>query len=212
MRPGNDGRGANSTASADMRWKKILRRLPEPILREGRWVSLALNPSYKDLLRRLPRRDDLLRGLAGEFGHVVELEGEGANAGGGRTYLDDEVADLGLRHQRAHRVPAGPAFAGVEAENLPAPAGQDRVDLRGRVSRAHDLHLMDRLQQHRIALRQRLDDADAAGGAERHVGGVDGVIGAIDQRHRDVDHGKTERAFLERVDHTFLDRGDVVAR
>ena len=38
------------------------------------------------------------------------------------------------------------------------------------------------------------------------------VIGAVDQRHRDVDHRKAERAVLERVDHALLDRRDVVAR
>ena len=44
--------------------------------------------------------------------------------------------------------------------------------------------MMDRLEQHRLALRQAFDDADARRGLERHVGGIDGVIGAVDQRDR----------------------------
>jgi len=38
--------------------------------------------------------------------------------------------------------------------------------------RTDDLHGMIRLEQHRAALRQRLDDADAARDAECHVGRV----------------------------------------
>ena len=158
------------------------------------------------------RGDDLVGRLAGQFRHVVELVGEAADPGGGRSHLDDEVADLRFRHHGAHHVPAFPALAGVEAEDLAAASRQDGVDLGGGVRRADDLDGVDRLQQHRLALRQRLGDADAAGDAERHVGGIDAVIGAVDQRHRDVDDGKSQRAVLERVDHAFLDRGDVVAR
>src|ERR1700757_1833068 len=65
--------------------------------------------------RRLSRRHDLLRGAAHEFGHVVELESEAADAGGGRAHLHDEIADLRLRHLHAHNVPAVPTLARVEA-------------------------------------------------------------------------------------------------
>ena len=71
---------------------------------------------------------------------------------------------------------------------------------------------MDGLEQDRLALRQTFGDADAAGGAERHVGGIDGVIRAVDQRHMQIDHRKAERAVLERVDDAFLDRRNVIAR
>ena len=54
--------------------------------------------------------------------------------------------------------------------------------------------------------------ADAAGGAERHVGGIDRVIRAVDQRHMQIDHREAERTVLERVDDAFLDRWDVIAR
>src|SRR5205809_4188505 len=42
--------------------------------------------------------DDLVGVAAGDFGHAVELPGEAAGAGGRRTQLDDEVADLRFRH------------------------------------------------------------------------------------------------------------------
>src|SRR5262249_57500413 len=58
--------------------------------------------------RRLARRYDLVGGAAHEFGHVIELEGKAADAGGGRAHLHDEIADLRFRHLHAHHVPAGP--------------------------------------------------------------------------------------------------------
>ena len=61
-------------------------------------------------------------GAPDEFGHVIELERKAADAGGRRAHLDNQVADLGFRHLHAHHVPAVPARAGVEAEDLPAPA------------------------------------------------------------------------------------------
>src|SRR5690606_41519107 len=60
--------------------------------------------------------------------HAVEAAHKTADARGGRAQLDDQVADFRLRHGAAHRVPARPALAGVEAENLAAPPGQNGVD------------------------------------------------------------------------------------
>src|SRR5271163_736420 len=86
---------------------------------------------------------DLIRGSAGEFGHVVELESKSSGAGSRGTNLDNQIADLCLRHLGAHNVPAFPAFAGIEAEDLAAPPGHQRVDLRGGFVRADDLDEMD---------------------------------------------------------------------
>jgi len=58
-----------------------------------------------------------------------------------------------------------------------------------------------------VRLRQGVRNADAAGLAERHVGGIHRVIRAVGQRHRDIHHGKPERAVLERVEYTLLHRG-----
>ena len=44
-----------------------------------------------------------------------------------RTQLDDEVVQLGLRHQRLHIVPAGPCLALGIAQYLAAPAGQQAL-------------------------------------------------------------------------------------
>src|SRR5208282_3033121 len=129
-----------------------------------------------------------------------------------RANFDDEVADLRLRHLGAHHVPAVPAVARIKAEDLTAPSRHQRIDLRRRLARADDLNQMDRLEQHRLALRQTFDNPDAAGGAKRHVGGVDRVRRAVDQRHVKIDHWKTEWAVLESVDDAFLDRRNVVAR
>ena len=129
---------------------------------------------------------------------MIELERERAGAGGRRADFDDEVADLRLRHLGAHYVPALPAFARIEAEDLTAPPGHQRIDLRRGLAGADDLNQMDRLEQHRVALRQAFGDTDAARGAKRHVGGIDRVIRAVDQRHVKVDHRKTERAVLVR--------------
>ena len=131
---------------------------------------------------------------------MVELEGEAADAGGGRAHLHDQIADLRFRHLHAHHVPAVPALAGVEAEDLAAPSRHQRIHLGGRLRRADDLHLVDRLEQHRLALRQPLVDGEPAGELKRHVGGIDRVIGAVDQLGRDVDHREAERPVLERVD------------
>ena len=38
------------------------------------------------------------------------------------------------------------------------------------------------------------------------------MVGAVDQRHREIDHLEAERPVLERVGYALLDRGEVVAR
>ena len=199
-------RQARTSDGRVRRTERVNRRHP------GSVVCSCRSAPSRSRRRRLARRHDLIGGAADEFGHVIELEGEAADAGGGRAHLHDQVADLRFRHLHAHHVPAVPALAGVEAEDLAAPSRHQRVHLRGRFRREDDLHLIDRLEQHRLALRQSLVDGEAAGELERHVGGVDGVIGAVDQLHRDVDHREAERPVLERVDDALLHRRDVVAR
>ena len=99
---------------------------------------------------------------------------------------------------RPHHIPAGPAFARVETQDLAAALRDHAVDARGGFARDGDLHLHDRLEQDRIALRHAFGHADAAGLAERHVGGIDGVVGSVDQRHRHVHHRETaERPALQ---------------
>src|SRR3712207_6911781 len=84
---------------------------------------------YTTLFRsRLPRRHDLVGLPAGQLGEVIEARPEGADAGGRRAQLDDEVGHLRLRDEGLHDVPAVPALAAVEAEDLASPRGDDGVD------------------------------------------------------------------------------------
>src|SRR5438045_826432 len=131
-----------------------------------RWRGSDFFPADATLGGSAPGRHDLIRLLACQLGHVVELGGERADARRRRANLDNEIADLGVRHHRLDHIPPRPTFARVEAEDLAATPGEDGVDLGRRVGRADDLDGVDRLEQHRIALRQRLDDPDPAGGAE----------------------------------------------
>ena len=110
------------------------------------------------------------------------------------------------------RLPALPALARFEAEDLTAPRADQRAGARQRVGGHVDRHREDRLEQHRPRLRQRLAERDLGRGAERHVGGIDGVIGAVDQRHADVDHRKAERPAVHRVARAHLDRGEILPR
>src|SRR5260370_18686182 len=98
----------------------------------GLVVNDRLAPARRSL-RGAARRDDLVRRLSGELRHVIELEREAADAGGGGSDLDDEIADLGFRHHRPHHLPAAPAFARVQAEALAAPARPAGLDPRRRL-------------------------------------------------------------------------------
>src|SRR5262249_21711385 len=134
------------------------------------------------------------------------------DAGRGRAYLDDQISNLRFRHLGAHGVPAIPVFARVETEDLTSPAREDGVHFRGRFVRADDFYLMDRLQQHGLALRKAFRDSDTAGGAERLIRRVDRVIRPINQCDRHVDDRKAKWPVLERVYDPLLHRGNVIAR
>src|SRR6185436_20710858 len=53
---------------------------------------------------------------------------------------------------------------------------------------------------------------DAPCGPESLIGRVHRVVGAVDERHRKIDHREPKRPVLERVDYAFFHRRDVVAR
>ena len=78
-----------------------------------------------------------------------------AGAGGGGAEFDDQVADLGCGRKRADPVPAGQPSRKSKPRIWPRRA--DRMAVIFAVARTgRRCHLMDRLQQHRRALRQRL--------------------------------------------------------
>ena len=110
-----------------------------------------------------PSRQHLIGDLAGQLGHMVELGVEGADPGGRRSELDDQVLDLRTPAYAPRPCPSRASRARVEAQQLPAPRRDDLVDLRRRVGRHGDLDRHDRLEQHRRALRHALAHGDAPG-------------------------------------------------
>src|SRR5579862_3889906 len=64
---------------------------------------------------------DLLGDTRRRLGQMREAVPIGAEPHGQRTQLDDQVVQLGLRHQRLDLVPAGPARTLGIAEDLAAP-------------------------------------------------------------------------------------------
>ena len=160
----------------------------------------------------LARGDHLVGGAARQFREVVELGFEGADARGGGAQFDDEVADFRLGDQRAQRFPAVPARAPLEAEDLPAPGAHQGAGARQRVGGHVDRHRENGLQQNGPGLGQRLGERGLGRGAKRHVGGIDGVIGAVDQGDGDVDDGEAERPARQRVAGAHLDGGKRLAR
>src|ERR1700694_1771284 len=115
-------------------------------------LSRAPESRYLKSRRDAMRGDDLIGGPAGDLGHAVELPGETAGTRRRRSQLHDQFADLGFRHHGADAIPAGPALAGIEDENLTSPPREDGVDLRGGVGGTDDLHQINRLPQLRLAL------------------------------------------------------------
>src|SRR4029079_16211361 len=80
-----------------------------------------------NLFRRPPCGDDLVCRAASQLRHMVGFEDKRCEARRGRADLDDQVTDLRLRHLRAHRIPAVPAVACIEAQDLATPAGRELV-------------------------------------------------------------------------------------
>ena len=67
----------------------------------------------------------------------------------------------------------------------------------------------DRLEQHRVGELERLLHRLRAGELEGDLGGVDGVVGAVEQPHAHALDGVAgEHARLHRLTHALLDGGD----
>ena len=184
-----------------------------PEQRVHRQVTLAGAAVLGAACAALLRRDDLVGGAAGQFRHVVELEGERADAGGRRAHLDDEVADLGFRHL-ARAPMSQPSQPSRVSKPRIWPRRPDRIALilavasvgqtistRWIGSSSTGWHCgRPSTMPMRPAVRNAMSEE------------VDRVIGAVDQRDREIDHREAERAVLERVDDALLDRRDVIAR
>src|SRR5690606_28851685 len=95
-----------------------------------------------------------------------------------------------------------------------ATAARDIADHVAHVVRGgDDLHVHDRLEEHRIATPGALLQRDRPGDLERHLARVDVVVRTVDQLDLHVDHRVAgEDAALHRLLHPLLDRADVLAR
>src|ERR1700694_4421634 len=110
-------------------------------------------------------------------------------------------------HVGTHHLHRGPA---LHAKDLAAPRGQVAEDLTHELLGHDDLHLHDRLEQCRLPLLHAVLGRHRPGVGEGHLVGVDLVVGTVDQRRLDVDHGEArQHAAVERLDDALLDRGVV---
>src|SRR4051794_18389147 len=157
-------------------------------------------------------RPRVLAGLggqpAGEFGHVVEVGLEGAQALGQAAQFRDQVLALRLRQVGLDPLPAAPVLARREAEDLAPPRGERRGDVRGAGRRRIDRQLLDRLQEDGAALGQALLHRQAPGHPEGHFGGIDAVGLALYQGDLQVRDREAELALLQAVADALLDGGD----
>src|SRR5262245_4725648 len=183
--------------------------LPTPVTsRTQSPASDGPGPSSSSL--GLARRHDLFRQAAGQLRQTVMAVGEGADPGSRRTQLDNEIADLGLGHVGLDRVPAGPAFAGIESEELAAAAGNDLIDPRRCLAGHMQVDMNDRLEQNRLTLVHAVRHGHAGRRLEGHFRGIDAVVAAVRQVDLDVDHREAERPVLHVFDDAGLDRGDIL--
>src|SRR5262249_1126666 len=93
-------------------------------------------------------------------------------------------------HERHHRIDDVGIAAHVLTLDLPAPRVEVADDRAGVVFRRHHLDLHDRLEQHRLALRQRPAEGSARRDFEGPRRGVDVAVIAVDQLLLAVHHGE----------------------
>src|SRR5215211_5081257 len=129
-------------------------------------------------------RDDLLRDVPGNLRVGVELHGVARAALGLRPQIADVAEHLRERHDRAHDARTAPLLHRLDE----APAGVEVADdVTHVLFRGGDLDGHHRLEQHRVGLTSGLLQRDRTGDLERHLRGVDLVVGAIDEGQLDPD-------------------------
>ena len=139
--------------------------------------------------------------VAGELHRVLALAtGDRAQIRCVAEHLRHRDFGLDFRHFRTGRFhPQRAAPAGVQIA--------DHVS-NGVLGNAHrDQH--DRLEQHRPGIGQRLLHRQRARDLERHLGGIDGVVGAVVEPHAQIlDRVAGDGALLHGLLHALLDGGD----
>src|SRR5680860_641547 len=177
-----------------------------PMLQWGfvRWnfslAMLALHPSTQNAnsLRLAFRPPDPLGELRLYFlGNalrrlrvVIELHGELRPPLAHRAEIVHVAKHVGERHHGADN--RGIAARLLAAHLTPA-AGEIADDAADIILRRHHLDLHDRLQQLRSRLERAFAEGGAGGDLERHHARIDVVIGAVGERHLDVEDGETRQ-------------------
>ena len=127
-----------------------------------------------------------------------------------RTQVGSVAEHVGQRYLGPHHVAVPPL---LHALDLTPPGGQVADHVAHVVLRGDHLDGHDRLQEHRAGLAGGVLHGHGAGDLEGHLGGVDVVVGAVDQGDPDVD-GRVagQHARGERLLDAGVDRGDVLLR
>src|SRR5690606_10242886 len=196
------------------------RRLPMVNVTNRPHVHVRLRPLKLRLGHGLPSEDsqwlaahlgdDLLGLLLRNFLVARELHRIDSATLRQRTKRRRIPEHLRRRHARADYLRGS---ARRRPADLTTPAGQVAHVFAHVLGRRHDLHIHDRLEQHRIRPLRTLLERDRAGDLERHLARVDLVVRTIDQLDLHVDHRVPgEDAVLHRLLDPLLDGPDVLLR
>src|SRR5579875_1573219 len=147
---------------------------------------------------------------AAGFGKMVEMMAVMAKAHGVRTQLNDEVMKFGCWHESLDIVPAGPAGPLGIAKNLAPASSQQALGRGGENIRHARGDMFDWFEQHRVGLGKTLGNPQAGRGPERHIGAVDSMEHAINQRDCHIDHGITEGPLLHGLLGSLANCGDIL--
>src|SRR5205809_4178426 len=155
-------------------------------------------------------RNDLFRFRLRYFLVVAELHRIDRAALAHRAQRGGVAEHLRQGHARPDDVRAGPLR---HPADLAAAAGEIAHHLAHVLGGRHHLDVHDRLEQHRGRAARRFLHRHRARDLERHLAGVDVVVGAVDQLYLHIHHRIAgEDAVLERLLHPLLHRPDVLPR
>ena len=128
---------------------------------------------------------------------------------GARTQIGSVAKHLGQGHLGPDDLAAAPLLHPFDPAS---PGGEVADDVAHVVVGGDDLDGHDRLEQHRLGP-GRLLEAHGPGDLERHLRGVDVVVGPVGEGGADVDHRVAgQHAGLHGVLDAGVDRGDVLLR
>ena len=137
------------------------------------------------------------------------MEGEGAAALGHGPQVDGIAAHLGHGHLGLNHLVA--VVVGIHAHHAAAALVQVADNVAHVVVGDGDLQLADGLQQNGAGIGQTGLVGQLSGGLEGHFGGVDGVIGAVEQGGLQVDHRVAgQHAVLHGLPQALLNGGEEV--